>query len=290
MKIAKINVSYCLDEEYLIPFCASLQSLLTYNADHVENIYLLHSLEDQKKKKLLTFKNHVFNEFSIKIIDYKVVEEDFMNLRINRHIHLSTYFRFKIPSLLPTSVDSVLNIDPDTIITAKLEEIYKIDFNNEPDILAYAVAQNKIPTHITEQFQMTQYFNAGVIFFNLKAMRSKYSFEELIQYSLENKSLLKFHDQDVLNIHLKDRWKKLPMTYNVYHNIQKLIKDQIIIHYTGNRKPWHLINIHKHNAAYWKFFKQTPFGRKAHLRQFTQLILTFVLKHLIFLTRKMRGR
>ena len=130
------NICYSLDSNYSEQLAVSITSILK-NADIDDNInvYILDgglSLEDKNKIELL--KN--IKEFNIKYIS--VLGEDFSKCPLlvdkdekykDYHVTLPTYFRFKLPELLP-ALDKVLFLDCDIIVKTSLKELFSVSLDN----------------------------------------------------------------------------------------------------------------------------------------------------------------
>ena len=96
------------------------------------------------------------------------------------------------------------------------------------------------------------YFNAGVLLVNLRYWRENNLSESFFEIINKYPERLRYHDQDVLNIVLKEIKLTLPLKYNVQHGYffkdplisraywdekEKAINDPVILHYSGS-KPW----------------------------------------------------
>ncbi|WP_330359249.1 glycosyltransferase, partial [Basilea psittacipulmonis] len=69
------------------------------------------------------------------------------------------------------------------------------------------------------------YFNAGVLLINLKKWQEMNVFNQAIQILKEKKNLLRFQDQDLLNIIFKDSLYVINPRFNFMPNIKRRIKD-----------------------------------------------------------------
>jgi len=255
------NVVYCLDSNYLIPFCCSLSSLLDHNNPMIDEVFLLHDARSANSSTFEKIKSFIIDRHDKEIYDFVIDPSLFRNLRADLHISHATYFRFLIADKLPSHVESVLSIDCDTIITQELSFFKEISFEKEPDLFAYAVDHqfHETPRILQKYYpQLNSYFNAGVLFMNLTKIRKELDSKSLINFGVENKSDLKFWDQDILNIHFRNDWGRLPAEYNVFESHSHKISNPAIIHYTGNRKPWRLICDHPFRNEYWRQLKKTP--------------------------------
>ena len=119
------------------------------------------------------------------------------------------------------------------------------------------------------------YFQAGVILFNIKEMKEAYSTEEWLQFA---STPYMYNDQDVLNLYCEGRVKFLDMKWNLlsdcdHTRISKVIsfapnsiqneyfearKCPYIIHYAGFMKPWHRPT-EDYAYLFWNALKKTQF-------------------------------
>lgn len=123
------------------------------------------------------------------------------------------------------------------------------------------------------------YFQAGVILFNLEEFRKTYSTDEMLKFaSSYDWELL---DQDVLNVLAQDKVKFVDMSWNVmfdWRNIRiseiisrapKYLHDEYvqahnaprIIHYAGPDKPWQDPSA-DYAELFWKYSRKTVFTNK----------------------------
>jgi len=259
--MSKFSVAYCLDEKYLIPFCCSLSSLLDHNNHLVDEVFLLHDEQSANSSQFRQTKKFIQAKYEKKITDFVIEPSIFRELRADHHISHATYFRFLIADKLPSDVETVLSIDCDTIVKKELDLFYTINFENESNLFAYAVDHefHETPPILNKYYSsLKTYFNAGVLFMNLNKIRSELDSQSLIKFGVDNGVDLKFWDQDILNIHFRNNWGRLPAEYNVFESHSHKISNPAIIHYTGNRKPWRLICDHPFRNEYWRQLKKTP--------------------------------
>lgn len=112
-----------------------------------------------------------------------------------------------------------------------------------------------------------QYFNSGVMLWNVSSMRNKYSFNVYLQAMKEWNYEMVWPDQDILNyVHWQNVDYMDPNKYNLFasvayssHMQYETVKDSAyIIHFTGS-KPWNTRNYHYNiEKIWWDFAKLTP--------------------------------
>ena len=225
-----------------------------------------------------------------------------LHVNANMHISIDTYYRFLILYLFHNT-QKVLYLDCDTVVNADIAELYDIDMQGNciaavRDVdCAGAVNQNKdFARYVRETlgcFEPAQYFQAGVMLFDIPAMRAVCSAEEL--FGMIQERNWTFMDQDILNfvyrnkiLYLDQAWntimdwrepdrsrmdimKNAPLAlYMEYLSARKAPK---IIHYAGYQKPWNTAGC-DFAAYFWKYARQTEFYEEILTRLFSIFVST----------------
>lgn len=264
MKIkVPLNVFFAVDKLYLIHFTVTLTSILENNKDIDINVYVVHDLEDIKPLNdiAIFFKKNYNTTLHLLTVDISI----FDNFQITLYISKASYFRLLFADIIPAHIKSGLYIDCDTLVTGSLKELTELSFFNSAKSIEYSMLAVSDKNETEELIRLNDlgiqskmYFNAGVLFVNLKKWREGDVSGKLIQIAREYKEHLKWWDQDVLNIFYPNQCGRLNTTYNNFPE-KKLPKMPVVIHFTGSSKPWHYFNEHPYKAVYWKYLKLTPF-------------------------------
>ncbi|MCC2113898.1 MAG: hypothetical protein KDJ16_17820, partial [Hyphomicrobiales bacterium] len=125
----------------------------------------------------------------------------------------------------------------------------------------------------------TPYFNAGVVLFNLEAMRQANIEQRFADIAQKHGRLTTYADQDILNIACSGRVYWLPLRFNVQSNFyyksdalsrlehyrpgiaeefHQALADPAILHFTGREKPWHIGSRHPMTEAYLEIERTSP--------------------------------
>lgn len=167
--------------------------------------------------------------------------------------------KFFLPELLP-ELDRVLYLDGDIIVRGDLAPLADLELGEH---LAAAVPD--LPQVLYEKQLIgdsRQYFNSGVMLFNLAAMRREQTTERLVQAKLSfpDDNLM---DQNVFNRVFAGRVLRLPLRYNVccanlrrrwhregmlqkinalygtnYGSLREIVSGSLILHFSSREKPW----------------------------------------------------
>lgn len=179
-------------------------------------------------------------------------------------------------------VDKVIYIDGDTLILNSFKELMLMDLES------YYAAGVLDPSPSIGRRELgfldeDNYFNAGFILFNLKKIR-----EENIQekFLIEAIKPYKCHDQDIINVVLKNKICTVPIKYNFFGHFLELDYEEVIqicslnknfyseedvLNSKNNIVCTHFLNLF-HDVPwkdptnpmfdeFEKYFKKTPFSR-----------------------------
>lgn len=118
------------------------------------------------------------------------------------------------------------------------------------------------------------YFNSGVLLLNLDKMREENIEQKCLDLlNSEDRMLLKYPNQDALNLVLNGKFFRLPKTWNIYEftsGMSSFVKGNKklpkIIHFSNKNKPWNFENSKTsrisqkipYSEQYFKYLAYTP--------------------------------
>lgn len=251
----KINICLSCDDNYAVHAGVVIASILT-NATNEDNlsIYVLDGgISDIKKQQILKLKSIKDCEINFIKIDEKDFE-DYKCVCTHKYITIATYYRLKLASLL-SNIDKIIYFDCDIVVNSSLKELYNTVLDN------YLVAGVQ---DINKKMAQTNpnYVNAGMLIFNLDAIRNENIEEKFLKYTKENFETIKCGDQTIINEVCKDRIKLVGDTWNVqssnFTNRSSYISEPKVIHYVAKNKPWGLNSYSYHKNLYFKYLQLTP--------------------------------
>ena len=263
------NICFSLDSKYTEQFTVSAVSILK-NADIDENInfYILDGgLTEKDKSNIELLKN--IKAFNIEYIE--IDEKDFKDCPMLKeksdehkdyHVTLPTYFRFKLPELLP-NLDKVLYLDCDVIVRTSLKELFSLSFKDK----AVAMVEDVETKRESDRLNIKKYFNAGVMLINLDYWRKNSVSVKLFEYAKKNKKTILWQDQDVINAVLDNKIKSLNLKWNYQYFLYDEIKEKelaecSILHLAGRFKPWLMPFEHFVYDYYYYFLALTPYKNR----------------------------
>ncbi|TVP46546.1 MAG: glycosyltransferase family 8 protein [Mongoliibacter sp.] len=263
-------VAFAVNRRFFMPLAVAMHSLLKYNAAEIRKIYLFcNEISDDEKNKFRIITGDL--DFEVKIIQ----ERDLSQLVTSLHFQCANYYRLLIPDLLKE--DKILYLDADIIVLGSLKPIWETDLTNDYLAAVWTPGVDWSPKLGVEKED--GYFNSGVMLMNLRQWRENNLGRKVVEFVHENPKLIRFVDQCGLNVMVKNRWKKLPVKYNLtmdfyeeeyeaddpgvdIEEIRKAKINPVIVHFTGSSKPWQTSNQHPFKFLFWKYLRQTPFSRK----------------------------
>lgn len=283
-----MDVVYTCDNNYIWIMGISIISLFECNKGVKElNIYLLgDNIWVDNKNQL----NNIAKQYGRNFHMIDIPEINIPKGLCNQRWPRSAYIRLFSGKLLPNSVNKVLYLDCDTIVTGDISELWQIDIS---DFTIYGVkdcvgkAYNK---NIGLDINAT-YVNAGVLLINLEKLR-EISMSQCIDSFLRKYSkLMSYSDQDVLNgifcgkfgiLHPKYDVMTLLYSYN-YDEVMTIrrpnnyyTKDEIcmakmqpcIVHFTTCMlaiRPWFLGSQHPYASQFQTYKEKSPWAEKEML-------------------------
>lgn len=287
----QVVLTIACDKTFVPYTSVLLQSIGEHaNDEYFYDIILMHKdiPEDDQLKLSSIFSSK--RNVSLRFADVSKNFESHLNLHIDRHLSLETYFRFMILDIMP-EYDKVLYLDCDMIVNRDIAELYFTDIGDKAiaatrdyDFIASyqeperkKMYDEKIMKYINLS-DVEDYFQAGVILFNMKKISEMYTVEDLFDKASSRSWY--YHDQDVLNslfagnvYYLEPCWnvmtmlepnsqrKKLFTEYlyaryaEAYNKARKNIG---IIHFAGIPKPWHDTKCDL-SMYFWEHAKKSPY-------------------------------
>ncbi|WP_099810999.1 glycosyltransferase [Streptococcus suis] len=240
-----IHIAFSVAGKYADYLGTTIYSILKHNSDNTIHFYILHQeIETEYRQNLEKLLLHFPNA----TIRFLKIENNYFNQikPAKDGLHVSTYYRFLLTELLP-ELDKVLYLDVDVLVRGNIKPLWDTDISSvslgvsrEIDIYAGA------PEHVTSigLEDHHNYFNAGVILFNLNKLRVGQLDKVLLETAVAKSPDLRFGDQDILNMIFKDDTTLFSYIYNFtnWRLMWPEISDQpgIILHFSGSgkTKPW----------------------------------------------------
>jgi lipopolysaccharide biosynthesis glycosyltransferase len=252
-----------------------LQSLWTHNPYPDLNVYLVYdSIDSEQLGEATSFLSELLPSISI----LKASAKPFEAFPVNGHVSVAAYFRLLLPDLLPSSMERVIFIDADTIITDSLDDLWNQSLQG--NALA-AVREHKLFC-VHHNHQYGHYFNAGIMLIDLMKWRQTNLISKGHRFAIEIPEKLRHSDQDVLNLVFENNWLNLPDRWNACPHLFGLtggydltpealstneleaIQHPAIVHFAGSGrdKPWNAHCRHPLKDRYLEARSLTPWANE----------------------------
>ncbi len=261
-----INIVLAPDDNYSKHAAVVICSALQHNKAFINFWILDGGISDKNKKMMSQFIG--FDNYAVHFV--KINTGDFADFPESGYITRAMWYRLKVASLLPESVDTCLYLDCDTIVNDSLDDLFSLDMDNAYVATAIDCIYTKFLKNHKKYFSKDYlYFNSGVLLINLKMWRKENVEKQIFEYIKSNPQSLKLLDQTILNITLQNRKIELPIKYNFQytprflgetsyfarrHEYRAAAKHPSIIHFVGEFKPWK-IGYNAVNVYYKKYFE-----------------------------------
>ena len=251
----KINICLACDDNYSKYAGVVIASILVNaKSDDDLTFYILDGgISETGKSEILSLK-------SIKPCDIKFIDinerlfEDYKQVKSHKYITLASYYRLKLPSLLP-DVSRVIYLDCDIVVTTSLSELFNKNLGEKllagvSDIKKKMVKNN--PTYV----------NAGMLVMDLDNMRKQNIEEKFLEWTKSHTDNIRTGDQEIINevcrgniLVVEDEWNVQSSNFT---NRSSYTNNPKIIHFTAKLKPWHYASFSYHRNLYFKYLQMTP--------------------------------
>lgn len=252
----QINVAVSANRKFLTPLKVMLFSLYKNNSLKTTsiNVFFLNSgLSSQELNDLRRFiRNQIHGHIMVINIDEPLFSKYATDL-----FSKETFNRLLLPYVLPAKIKKVLWLDCDMIINGNILDFYNQSLNDYYLLATKDSSPNIVDIKKSLGIPLEQdYFNAGGILLNIEKIRSEVPKTTILDYISKNGALLKYKDQDVLNVLLAS--KALVLQDDIYNNMQHLksnnsLPNACIIHFISFMKPWKYYYQGYGDNYYWEY-------------------------------------
>ena len=270
-----LEIFFATNSAFVQHLSVAIASIL-YNAssEDICNIYVM--TDDLSERNINTLESlKSIKQYALEIIN--VDQARFVDCVPPGYIaSKAAFYRYLIPEIKPT-LNKALYLDCDLIVAKSLKELFSIELADnyvagvEDYHETYVYAKSKPLLDKDEP-----YLNSGVLLFNCKKMREDNFTQKCFELtSTIAKKTYIMRDQDVINIVAKNKKVLIEPKYNLISavfekaivtsytekQIQEAISDPVIIHFTGEEKPWMIaaMPINDVSYEYYKYLQLTPF-------------------------------
>ena len=252
-----INVCLACDDNYAKYAAVVIASILE-NAKSTDKLvfYILDGgIESENKDKISSLKNLKECEINFIQIDNSQFE-DYLAVKTHSYISIPTYYRLKLPTLLP-NVSRVIYLDCDVVVNSSLEELFNTDMGSSPVAGVRDLNRRMLKKN-------PSYVNAGMLVMDLDNMKQQDVEHKFLKWTREHFETIKTGDQEIINEVLKGQIKIVDDEWNVqssnFTNRSSYTRNPKIIHFVARKKPWHYASFSYHRDYYFKYLQLTPWA------------------------------
>ena len=270
----KMNIMISINRAFIRYACIMLMSLKEHHKGILLSVYILHN--DLNEEDFVQMDEIIGSE-GIELIPVYIPEGTAKDFQIGDWPEVNAY-RLLATDLFADSVERILHLDVDILITGDISEFYNMPFDDNyfiacEDYLSEEAKQQK--RRETGRDDNAVFFNAGVLLFNVQKLASEGFYYGVYVDILKKYPNLKieYPDQDMLNLLFCEKTKYIdrirynysPFYYKMndkehyYDSPEQLQENCSIVHMISGTKSW--INSSKLavDELWWKYAKQTPF-------------------------------
>jgi len=250
-----LNISICFDSNYQKWATVCLDSVIS-NYRGCEKIRLV-IVSDLKFDNLIPQLKNVLKKFEFTIDNF---DKEFDDLPTGFHFTKAMYGLLSLPKISSSyGLKKSIYIDLDTLVLCDLTELYDIDL--ERYFCGGVLDIHGHNPELINRLNLKQGFviNSGVLIMDIQKMST---IDWKIEASLLNeKGLIKWGDQDVINMILDEKIKQIDLKWNMQtgYFLHKNPTIPAIVHFTmwASKKPWFTTFRHPYIPqlikSLWKF-------------------------------------
>ena len=251
-----INVAFCIDDNFAPYLAVSVASLIKNTDSHVA-VNVIGNLSDEVKQALSMLRS---DKAEITFVSYdEGITRGELSERYQGRLNGITFVRYALAEIL-SQLDKVIYLDADILVTGDIKALWEqsLGSNTVGVVEDHSLMSQNRPETI-ELFSQT-YFNAGVMLIDLVRWRENDTFRHLTRVHRSKKEW-EYNDQDVLNKVLDGQAQYLNSKFNsqTYTLMHTDVESPVVVHFTGQEKPWHLSSIHPLQSNIGPFLKRYLF-------------------------------
>lgn len=276
--MSPIPIFLISDEKYAPYMCVTIASILENTKRNCDIFILDGGIKADTQQKIEACAQKYQHLQHIEFIRIDI--EKFAQFPDLMHFSLNMYSRYLIPELKP-ELNKALYIDSDMIITADVGKLFDCDLNEKPlaavpyrderpDLAYMRSADEHIELGLSKEHL---YFNSGLLIFDCQQFRTKNWVNKLFEITGKYAKVLKYPDQDALNILVNGNYHVLDDEWNAVVDINiayNIVPDTLpaVLHFTGgsNTRPWMSLSC-PYREIFDAYASSTPFANEIYTQR-----------------------
>ena len=257
------HIAFCCDDNYLVPACIMLESLMNKNEDiH----FVAHTFTDDLSEESIEKLRDTLQTGGSELVLHTLPEhakELFQNAPTLKHISIATYYRLFLPYVIEKSVRKVLYLDCDIMVRRSVRGLFR---KTDPDIVIVGASDINEEDH-ANRIGVDIYVNTGVLTMDMIGIRKMYTMESMTEEILKIMAQpikIILGDQDIINLLFAGHIEKVSNIYNFQRLIHKayclknpsLVKRTVIAHFITGDKPWNNDYLMVYAGEYYSYLRK----------------------------------
>jgi lipopolysaccharide biosynthesis glycosyltransferase len=236
-------------------------------------------LPEDQKARVATF--NAVNGIDIDVVDFTFPAEA---PETAGRWHKSTLARLYLDKLMGEELERVLYLDADILAVGNVDPLFDVNLNGKAigAVDDYRIAFPDKIGQLERELGLDPgagYFNAGVFLMDCAEIRAG-GFFETARSLLGSGRCFASNDQDILNIAFRGTWQRLDNRWNVQTGTMPYIRNPVLMHFTGRRKPWHFsvqAGQSAYAAIYSNMLSKTPWSEFVSRRSLSRKAADYLL-------------
>lgn len=220
-------------------------------------------ISDVNRTRLLQLSS---DDFEVIVLDFDMCNENMDKTFRFSYWSRSTFSKLYMPDYVPSYVKKMITLDPDMICRGSLKPLY------DEDLDGYWVSGVKDVFYDSchKRLNVDTYICVGVMLVDFEALRMNGMVDIADGYitrNWDNKEKLMFGDQDVINSilsgkirYMDNKWDALTSPEFCSSEQNKIGKTSVIVHFTGNKKPWLKNNGNPFADEYYSYLRRSAWA------------------------------
>lgn len=257
------HIAFCCDDNYLIPACIMLESLMNTNKDiH----FVAHTFADDLSEKSIEKLKNTLEAGASELVLHVLPEHAkdlIQNAPTLKHISIATYYRLFLPYVIDETVTKVLYLDCDILVRRSVKELFK---QTDPYIVIIGASDLNEEDH-ANRIGVDTYVNTGVLTMDMVGIRKMYTMESMmdeITKIMSQPIKILLGDQDIINMLFEGHIEKVSTIYNFQRLIHKayclknpsLVRKTVIAHFITGDKPWNNDYLIVYAREYYSYLRK----------------------------------
>ena len=235
----QINILVCINDKYVNPMINLMFSIRHFCNRKMKLFVLSTGLTDVSKALIQMKMAYLKIDVDVQVVEFPNYDTHYSQWSLDVYLKVFGFY------YLSENVKKVLYLDSDMLACDDVSQIY--DVNLKDKLLACSIDVDVNTPSVFERRRNLSikhdYFNAGMLLFNLEKQREIWSFG-MIDKIIKEK-YLPFNDQDILNLLTSENDLVFIPSRNNFQTWWELKSKNdleyirpVVIHYILNTKPW----------------------------------------------------